>query len=230
MTINKTRPSLKIELIRKKSLIGFVEPNNLQKEDFELTWTDSLYKFPVASFKSKNPDVNQLFLSYSNSDIMRIYLNEHNKNTSHLVFQGEYKAKRIRFDRNEKDEQELTLDISAIHSAYLLSMFQIEGSHKFRDIKFEEFIKWLFNLTSLPCEVQISSKIGKSLLNGIITRTNAFRTLKEVCMIKHATITFESNNSIVIEHNEEKRSRLDYQDVVTLDQNSIASLEENKEI
>lgn len=214
---------IKFEIIRKNFSIGFVEPlDDSGSSDYELSSSSSIYAFPTAHLKTTNTEINQLFMGFSESDIVRISVAKDNNTPHNILFEGEFHEKVTQIEKNG-ESMELNLDIRAIHSFYRLSMLTISSKVKFHNTSFKEFIDWLMKSANISSRVNIDNILSDSPVNVISSKINAFRLFKDVCLIKDVVVTLHSDNSVSIEHKETKRKRTYEKKPITLTGKDIIS-------
>jgi len=204
--------------------IGSVEPlNDSEPNDYELFSSSSIYEFPTAHLKATNTEINQLFMGFSKSDIVRISVAKDSSNAPHeIMFEGEFHEKVTKIENNG-ESMELNLDIRAIHSFYRLSMLTFSSKVNFHNASFKDFIDWLIKSANISSKVNIDNILCDSPVNVVSSKTNAFRLFKDVCLIKDAVVTFHSDNSVSIEHKETKRKLIYGKEAVTLTDKDIIS-------
>lgn len=226
MTMN-IKHQTKLEVIRNNAVICVVEPKQSEKtNDYQLSSNSSIFEFPTASLATTNAEINSLLLGFSKSDLVRISMS-HDGADYISIFTGEFLSKKI---TKERDDHNLQINAQAVHSFFKLSLLNLTDTHKFNKTKFGDVISWLANSANIPSEIYINDSLGESLISGTVNKINAFRLFKEVCSLKGAIVTFNSDNSVHIEYKKEKVAKIRLKAPITITDNEIISFESNDKI
>lgn len=223
------RPEINLIIIRNDNLVGSVIPQYIEGvNDFQLTTKSSVREFPTASFKSQNPQINQLFMSFSKNDILKINMKKDEIEEYIPLYEGIFYKKNINF---QKEANNLTIEIEAIHSFYKLSLVNLAGIKKYEKITFIEFIVNLMDLANIKSKLYIADDIKNQLIHGLSQNVNAFRLLKDICFQKKLSISFNRDDSVTIENAEEKKKKILGQGpVVVISDKEIISSEHTEKI
>lgn len=217
------RPELNLIIIRNDNPIGSVIPQYVDGiDDFQLKTNNSLSEFPTASFKSKNPQINKLFMTFSKNDILKINMKKDEMKEYIPLYEGVFFKKKINF---QKEVNNLTIEIEAIHSFYKLSQVNLAGIKKYEKITFIEFISNLMDLANIKSKIYIADDIKNQLIHGLSQNVNAFRLLKDICFQKRLSITFNEDDSVKIENAEEKKKKILGKIPVVLSEKDFISFE-----
>lgn len=213
----------RLELIRNGNIIGTVEPEfGKESSDLKITSSSSINSLPTASFESLNPEINTLFMSYSKHDILRISICYSNDNNFLTMFEGEFYRKEI---KSEKDQDHIILNIEAVHSFFTLSLLELAATQEFKDTSFKDFVNNLIDLAGIKSKINIGERLGNTLVRGLSKNTNAFRLFKEVCLLKNATVTFNTDNSVDIDERSENIKKMKSKIPVSITDEDIISME-----
>lgn len=218
----------KLELIRDGNIVGVIEPEFGKKSsDLKITSSSSINTFPTAFFESLNPEINTIFMGYSKLDILRISIRNSNDSKFLTMFEGEFYKKEI---KSEKEQDHIILNIQAVHSFFRLSLLELADSHEFKETSFKEFVHILVNLAGIKSKINIGENLGNSPLSGLSKSTNAFRLFKEVCLLKNATVTFNTDNSVNIDERSENMIKMKAKVPINITDKDIISSESIEKI
>lgn len=217
------RRELNLIIIRNGNPIGSVIPQYVEGvDDFQLKTNSSVSEFPTASFKSQNPQINKLFMTFSKNDILKINMKKDEMEEYIPLYEGVFFKKKINF---QKEAKNLTIEIEAIHSFYKLSQVNLAGIKKYEKITFIEFISNLMDLANIKSKIYIADDIKNQLIHGLSQNVNAFRLLKDICFQKRLSITFNEDDSVKIENAEEKKKKILGKIPVVLSEKDFISFE-----
>jgi len=203
-----------LEFFRNEKSIGSVEPDTKNSSyNFNFSTTSSIDKFPTAAFQGQEHNFNNLFLTFSQSDIVQMSVQDGSSdNTPNIFFKGEFQGKTI---EKQKGDSELLIKIKAIHSFYKLSLIKLTKPPAFVNVEFGTLVSDLCRL---------------SKINGVCREVNAFRIFKELCTLKDAVAVFNSNNTVNIELRKDLISRIRGKSPIEIHEDDIISMEKSERI
>ena len=218
-----------LEFFRNEKSIGSVEPDTKNSSyNFNFSTTSSIDKFPTAAFQGQEHNFNNLFRTFSQSDIVQMSVQDGSSdNTPNIFFKGEFQGKTI---EKQKGDSELLIKIKAIHSFYKLSLIKLTKPPAFVNVEFGTLVSDLCRLASVTSPITISDELAKSKINGVCREVNAFRIFKELCTLKDAVAVFNSNNTVNIELRKDLISRIRGKSPIEIHEDDIISMEKSERI
>jgi len=219
--VSETKHRTRLEVIRNNVVVNIVEPSmGGSTDDFEISTTSSINSFPTLSFKSSNPEINQVFMDFSKRDIVRLSVSSTPSNPYITMFEGEFNQKSIKF---ESEPNTLNIELQAVHSFFSLSTLELSSVQQFKGIRFEEFVNILVEMAGINSKISIDSELSQIPIIGLSRHTNAFRLFKEVCLIINAAVTFNPDNTVNIESRSAKLNNIRDREVITITDKEITS-------
>ncbi|WP_290703375.1 hypothetical protein [Amphritea sp.] len=226
--MSEVKHKTRFELIRSGTIICTVEPKmDFGTNNLKISTSSSINTFPTLSLQSFDSELNHAFISYSERDVVRLSVSNEVDEKYFTMFEGVFHRMNTKFT---SDPPSLTLDIEAIHSFFMLSLFELSATKEFNSISFEEFVQDLMKVAEINVEVVIEPKIAAFIVKGMSRNTNAFRLFKEVCMLADASVSFNSNNTVNIESRSSKICSINAREMTTLTDKDIISLETKDKI
>tara|TARA_R110001583_G_scaffold101235_1_gene247649 strand:- start:651 stop:1331 length:681 start_codon:yes stop_codon:yes gene_type:complete len=221
---HKTR----FELIRNNSVINAIELKmESGNDDLEISTSSSIDSFPTLAFKSLNPELNNFFMGYSKSDIVRLSIAHDGEDIYMTMFEGEFSGKEMKYT---SETNFLALNIESIHSFFRLSLLEISSKQEFKNVTFDNFVKELMEISGINIEINISPDVAITPITGVSRHTNLFRLFKEVCLMIDASVVFNSNNTVDIESRTSRINKIQRQEVIKITDKDIISLESTEQI
>lgn len=216
--VHKTR----LEIIRKNQTINMITPTFEDSDDFEMSSNSSVNSFPTLSIKSSIPEVCNPFMDFAKSDIVRMSVSSSHRDEYITLFEGEFNKKKTKI---EGEAKKLILEIEAIHSFFKLSLFELRSSKEFMGVSFKEFVSSLIGLAGISSRVEIDRELSDLKLVGLSHRTNAFRLFKEVCFIINAAVTFNTNNTVNIDHRAKRLAKIRDRNIHRINEKDIINMD-----
>lgn len=209
--VNKTR----IEVIRDNVVVNTVLPNETEgvDDEYKFSSSSSISGFPTLSIISSNSEINSSFMGFSKADVVRLSVLDVSSNEYTTLFEGEFSRKSTKF---ESKPEKLVLEVDAIHSFFMLSMFELSSSKDFLGVSFGEFVFDLVDMANIQSKVEIDEKLSSVKIVGLSHNTNAFRLFKEVCLIFDAVVAFNSDNTVNIDFRDKKLDEIRTREVQTI--------------
>lgn len=224
--MNENLHTTKIDILRGGSIVSSVlvspESKKDDNSDYQISSAGSVNTFPTLSIKSTYAEINESLMSFSKGDIIRLSVSNYPSDEFTIFFEGEFKKKSIRFD---KEPQTLTIEMDAIHSFYNLSMMQLSSSFNFSGMTFGQFVTELTSMAKIQSAVYIGQDLSNTKITGLSYRSNLYRLFKELCLMLDAAVSFNANNSINIDYRVNKIESLRSQDVKTITKNDVITIE-----
>jgi len=226
--MNETNHKTRLELIRGDSVINTIEPTmDAGSNDLEFSTNSSINSFPTLSFKSSNPEVNQIFMGFSKHDIVRLSVSNTTDKSFTTMFEGEFNKKTMKI---ENKSSKVDLDIQAIHSFFRLSTLELSSTLEFKETTFKEFVIKLVEIAEISSKVSIEHKLSNIRIAGLSRNTNAFRLFKEVCLMINASVVFNTDNTVNIELRPDRLNHIKSRNIKTITDKDIISMESTDRI
>lgn len=220
--MSKLKHKIRLELIRGNDVVKTVEPSlDENLNDLEFSTGSSLYLFPTLFIKSSNPEVNQIFMGFSNHDIVRFMISDDKDNSFKTMFEGEFNKMTTKIENNPG---KIDLDIQAVHSFFRLSTLELSSTLKFKETPFKDFVKQLLEIAEISSKVSIEKNLSMIPITGLSRNTNAFRLFKEVCLMINAVVVFNPDNTVNIELRSDRLNHLKSATVLTLHEKDMISI------
>ncbi|BDA12756.1 hypothetical protein KAM339_012970 [Aeromonas caviae] len=215
----------KIEMLRGGAIVSSVlttpEQVKLKGNNFQISSKRSMTTFPTLYIKSTDAEINQVIMSFSKGDIIRLSILNDGRGDFDIIFEGEFNKKSMQI---EKDSESLTIEVDAIHSFYNLSMVQLSSSFNFSNLTFGKFVADLTLMANIQSSVYITPSLSNTLITGLSYKTNLYRLFKEICLILDATVLFNEDNSVNIDYRSNIIESFRVQKPMTITDNDIISM------
>lgn len=226
--MSDTEYEMRFELIRNNVVVHSVEPRiQSGDDDVEISMNSSKDSFPTLSFKSLNKELNNIFIQYSKSDVIRFSMTSGSTNKHSIMFEGEFFSQNIKYERKTDC---LVLTTESIHSFFRLSLLEFSSKHDFRNVTFSETIKTLIGISGINVDIFIDKDIAELPITGISSHTNLFRFFKEICLMVNAVVTFNSDNTVNISSRVSRTKQIESQEVININKEDIISYESKNQI
>ena len=223
--------STKIEMFRGGSVVSSVlttpDHTRLKGDSYQISSKRSITSFPTLSIKSSDSEINQVIMSFSKGDIIRLSISHDSRNEFDIIFEGEFNKKSIKI---EKAPETLTIEIDATHSFYNLSMMQLSSSFNFSGLTFGQFVTDLTVMANIQSPVYIEAKLSNTIITGISYKSNLYRLFKEICLILDATVSFNEDNSVSIDYRTNRIESFRSQEVQTITDDDIIAMESRNSV
>lgn len=212
-----------IQLIRGANIKEVLTSEVLAKcNSFEYSSTESIGEFPVANFKSSEPETNGFFMGFSKGDILSISIANDNSPLD-VVFRGEFLQKRTNFNNEEKS---LSLDIQAVHSFFKLQFMEIPHAIDIKCNTLSDLLQKIMLPANVPSQITIDADVDQVIDIGAGERLNAFLLIKMICIQKNICISFNRDNSVTFSNRDTKRRAISGSaPVTTLNASDIIKME-----
>ena len=219
--MNDVKYKTRLELIRDNIVIGIVDSETGEKSnDIRFSSKTSVDAFPIASFESSDPELNNIFVDYSRHDFMRLSVCNRKDEEYLLMFEGEFHSKKIK-----TEGAKMNLTVHSIHSFFNLSLLELRSPEEFKDMTFKEFISKILYLANIRSKVHIETGLGDLPVHGLSRNTNLFRLFKEICLIADASVTFNKDNSVCLDTRSEKIKSIRSKTPILITDKDIISFE-----
>lgn len=222
------RPDMRIELVRQNVVVSAF---TLNSDLVKLTSKSSVYEFPTLQIESNDPELSNLLMGFEKEERLRLWWSHPNttEDTFTLGCEVGFYKKNTRFDRKDGRDT-LSINAEGIHSAFNLALCELPDAQDFCDCDFGTFVRMLFELADVRCDLKIDKFLEKKEITGLTRRTNVYRLFKEVCMFIGASVLFKPDNSVYIESVSQRYERLSSVEPTVIDENDIISMSKSESI
>ena len=222
------RPNVRIELVRQNEVVGTAMPN---RESDKLTSNSSVFEFPTMQIESDDPELSSLLMGFAKEERLRLWWDRSSNADGSFTLGCEVGFYKKETSFNRKDGQDrLSIRAEGIHSAFKLALCELPSERKFNECTFGTFVRTLFELADIQCDLYIDESLEKKEFDGLTRRTNVFRLFKEVCMFMGASVLFKPDNSVHIEPAHQRLGRVASVEPMTIDDNDIISMSKSESL
>lgn len=220
--MSEIKHKIRLELIRGDTVINTVEPSMDESlNNLKFSTGSSINSFPTLSIESSNPEVNEVFMGFSNHDIVRLLISNTMDNSFTIMFEGEFNKSTMKI---ENKTRKIDLDIQAVHSFFRLLTLELSSALEFKETLFKDFVRQLVEIAEISSKVFIEDNLSQIPITGLSRNTNAFRLFKEVCLMINASVTFNMDNTVNIELRSDRLNHLKSATVLTLEEKDMISI------